>query len=188
MEETDKQLVVRYSKGQVDALEILIDRYRRQLFGYIIGMTRNQHEADDVFQEVWLRAIKKLARYKHGNLLGWLTRIAHNLVIDRGRKKKPDTILDNPIEEGGTIIDLIPGNESGPEDEMLEAEIRSRIEDAIEELPVEQKEVFLLRVRSKMQFKEIAKIQKVSINTALARMQYALAGLRPFLSEVYDEL
>lgn len=188
MEETDKQLVSRYSKGDIDALEVLVSRYRRQLFAYIMGMMRNQSEADDIFQEVWLRAIKKLGGYRHGNLAGWLTRIAHNLVIDRARKRKPDVSLDNQDDDGGSMLDMIPGSEADPRVKIKEAELRASIENAVEKLSLEQKEVFLLRTRSEMSFKEIAKIQKVPLNTALARMQYALAGLRSILSEVYDEL
>ena len=188
MEETDKELLARYLGGQVDALEVLVEKYRRPLFGYIMGMTRNLTEADDVFQEVWLKAIKKLDGYRHKNLLAWLTRIAHNLVIDRGRKKKPDFCLDVPSEGGGSMLDLIPTKDAAPGLGADAKELRRKIADAVEMLPLEQKEVFLLRSRSEMPFKEIAKIQKVSINTALARMQYALAGLRPLLSEVYDEL
>lgn len=188
MEETDRQLLSRYRGGQIDALEMLVNRYKRPLFGYIMGMTRNKVEADDVFQEVWFRAIRKIGGYRHGNMLGWLTRIAHNLVIDRARRKKPDASLDAESEEGASIMNIIPEKGPDPAETVGSGEIGRRISEAVRQLPAEQREVFLLRSNYDMPFKEIAKIQKVSINTALARMQYALAGLRPLLSEVYNEL
>lgn len=188
MDLSDKELISRYSGGDIDALEVLVERYRGKLFGYIIGMTRSQVEADDIYQEVWFRAIKKLDGYKAGNLGGWLTRIAHNLVIDRARKKKPLLTLDQEFEDGGSMIDVVPGKDIDPGAAAAASEIGVKIQAAIEMLPIEQKEVFILRTKSDMPFKDIAEMQKVSINTALARMQYALAGLRPLLKEVYDEV
>lgn len=188
MEESDKKLIVRYLNGQVDALETLVQRYKRPLFGYILGMTGIQTDADEIFQDVWLRAIKKLSAFRHKNLSGWLMRIAHNLVIDRARKRKPDLLLDQEGAEGGTLKDIIPGKSSDPGRELEAAELGEIISRALDQLPVEQREVFVMRTQLGLAFKEIAGMQRVSINTALARMQYALAGLKPLLKEVYDEL
>jgi DNA-directed RNA polymerase specialized sigma24 family protein len=88
----------------------------------------------------------------------------------------------------GFQSNVIPAKGTEPGQGADEEGLRRKIADAVEKLPLEQKEVFILRSRSDMPFKEIAKMQKVPINTALARMQYALAALRPLLSEVYDEL
>lgn len=188
MENTDKELIFRYLNGHVDALEALVNRYRGPLFGYIMNMTGNQHDAEDIFQEVWFKAIKKLGIYANKNFMGWLVRISHNLVIDRARKRKPDYSLDREGQDGRPMVDVLPGVSVKPFEQLSDDETGVRIKRAIDALPVEQKEVFLMRTQSDLPFKEIAKIQKVSINTALARMQYALAGLRGALKEVYNEL
>jgi RNA polymerase sigma-70 factor, ECF subfamily len=188
MEVTDKELLIRYGKGQVDALEALIEKYRRPLFGFIINMTQSRNEADEIFQEVWLRVIRKHAKYKHGNFCGWLVRIAHNVIIDKLRRRKPELSLDEENEEGFSLGQMMQGNEPEPVTRMAAQDLRAKMAEAVNTLPAEQKEVFLMRVQAELSFSEIAKAQKVSINTALARMQYALGKLRTILSRDYKEL
>jgi RNA polymerase sigma-70 factor (ECF subfamily) len=188
MEETDGQLLTRYRRGQVDALERLVERYRRSLFGFIYNMTRGREEADEVFQEVWFRAIKKIDMYREDNFCGWLIRIAHNMVIDRARRKKPDVSLDEEKEDGTGLLGKLAAKEADPGSRAVAGDTAERIARAVATLPVEQKEVFLMRVQADLSFKEIANSQKVSINTALARMQYALSKLRIVLRRDYDEL
>jgi RNA polymerase sigma factor (sigma-70 family) len=188
MELTDKELLTLYRKGHVDALESLVERHRRPLFGFIVNMTQGRDDADDIFQEVWLRVIRKHARYEHGNFCGWLVRIAHNVIIDRLRRRKPDVSLDEEREEGFSLGQVVPGNEPGPVNRLADRDLGARLKEAVSTLPAEQKEVFLMRVQGECSFKEIAKAQKVSINTALARMQYALGKMRMILKEDYREL
>jgi RNA polymerase sigma-70 factor, ECF subfamily len=188
MEETDSQLVNRYRSGHVDALEQLVERYRRALFGFIYNMTRGREEADEVFQEVWFRAIRKIDMYREDNFCGWLIRIARNMVIDRSRRRKPDVSLDEEREDGSGLLGRIPAKGADPGSRAVNGDTAERIARAVAILPVEQKEVFLMRVQADLSFKEIAKSQKVSINTALARMQYALSKLRLALREDYAEL
>jgi RNA polymerase sigma-70 factor (ECF subfamily) len=188
MEGTDKELLIRYRQGQVDALEALIEKYRRSLFGFILNMTQNRNEADEIFQEVWLRVIRKHAKYKHGNFCGWLIRIAHNVIIDKLRKKRPELSLEEENEEGFSLGQMIQGNEPEPATKMTSKDLRVRMNKAVSTLPAEQKEVFLMRVQAELSFREIARAQKVSINTALARMQYALGKLRTILNRDYKEL
>src|SRR3989339_457264 len=181
MEVSDRELLTRYRGGQVDALEVLIEKYRRPLFGFIVNMIQGRDEADEVFQEVWLRVIRNHEKYKHGNFCGWLVRIAHNVIIDRSRKKKPDVSLDEEKGEGLSLGQVIPGNEPGPANRLAGRDLGVRITRAVNSLPPDQKEVFLMRVQADMSFKDISRAQKVSINTALARMQYALGKLRAVL-------
>lgn len=188
MDVDDRDLLKRYRAGEVAALEALVEKYRRPLFGFIVNMTGGQDDADDIFQETWYRAIRKLAGYRQGNLLGWLVRIARNLVIDRYRRRKPDVSLDAEDGAGRALGERIEDPGPGPAAQILTRDVAARVAAAVETLPAEQKEVFVLRVRANLSFKEIAKVQRVSINTALARMQYALAKLRPVLKEDYDEL
>ena len=101
MEKTDKELVIKYQNGQVAALSQLVEKYQRPLFGFILNMTEGKDDANEIFQEVWFKVIKKISLYKPKNFFGWLVRIAHNTIIDRARRKKPDASLDEEKEEAG---------------------------------------------------------------------------------------
>ncbi|MBA4386836.1 MAG: RNA polymerase subunit sigma-24 [Verrucomicrobia bacterium] len=188
MEITDRELLERYAKGDVDALGRLVERHRRGLYGFVVNMTRNTAEADDVFQDVWVKVIRRMETYTEQNFGGWLLKIARNVVIDRSRKRKPDISLDAETEEGGSMMQTLKAKDPDPTQGLDAGHLGKRIALAVEKLPDEQKEVFVMRVQSDLSFKEIAEIQGVSINTALARMQYALAKLRAILGNEYKAL
>jgi RNA polymerase sigma-70 factor (ECF subfamily) len=189
MEQPEQVWLAEYRQGRVEALGQLVDHFRRPLHAFISRMMDGHVDADEVFQEVWLRAIKNLDRFNDEKLLSWLFRIAHNLVIDRSRRCKPVASLDAPLNGGDENLGqrlaspgLAPDTLAGGRD------MGARIAAAVARLPLEQREVFLLRMEGDVPFKEIAKMQKVSINTALARMQYALAKLREELRDDYRSL
>ena len=188
METTDGELLARYRDGQVEALEQLVLRYQRPLFGFILNMIEGRGDADEIFQEVWYKAIRKIQLYKQKNFLGWLVRIARNTIIDRARKRKHDVSLDAETGDSGPLVQVIAGNDPGPEARLDASELGKRISGAVAGLPPDQKEVFVMRVQGGLPFKEIARVQGVSINTALARMQYAIAKLRPLLKQDYADL
>ncbi len=184
----DMELIVRYKRGNVSALDVLVTRYRRQLFGYILNMSVNASEADEIFQEAWLKVIRKIGLYRHKNFLGWLVRIAHNVIIDRSRRRKPNVSLDAESAGGGSLGATLADKGPAPMDGIENRDLGQAISRAVAMLPDEQKEVFLLRTKAEISFREIAEIQGTSINTALARMQYALGKLREPLRESYNEL
>ncbi len=178
----DSELLAEYRRGNRQALEQIVERYRRPLFGFILNTLEVNEEADEVFQEVWFRAIKALEHYRDKNFMSWLFRIARNLVIDRRRRRR-SLSLEGENQDGIALANALA---SADDSAAVQAEQRDgllRIAAALARLPAEQQEVFLLRLHGDLPFKEIAKIQKVSINTALARMQYALAKLRVLLQE-----
>lgn len=189
MNETeDSKLVQRYRDGDAAALGELVELHRRMLYGYIVNMVQGRDDADEIFQEVWMKVIRKIHLYRDRNFGGWLVRIARNQVIDRGRKRRPVSSLDADTSAGSPLIDLMsdPG-ELGAADTAAATDLGVRIQAAVAALPEEQREVFVLRTKADMPFKEIARLQKTSINTALARMQYALKKLREGLSDQYEE-
>jgi RNA polymerase sigma-70 factor (ECF subfamily) len=145
-------------------------------------MTEGRGDADDVFQEAWFRVIRKHRSYRAGNFRGWLARITHNLIVDRARKRKPDFSLDASAGEGR---ETRPAQDGQPEPgrAMAARELGQRIAAAVRSLSPEQREVFLMRSQMELSFKEIARIQSVSINTALARMHYAVGKLRGLLAD-----
>lgn len=189
MDQDDADLLESYRSGNVEALGRLVEKYKRPLFGFILRFSEGREDADEVFQEVWVRAIKNMNRYRQKSLLSWLFRIAHNLMIDRIRRQRPGFSLDTPASEGGLpLSEQLASALLGPDGETGGRELGLRIEAAAAQLPLEQREVFWLRMQADLSFKEIAKIQKCSINTALARMQYAVAKLRKELAREYREL
>jgi RNA polymerase sigma-70 factor (ECF subfamily) len=188
MDTEDRGLIDQYRDGDVEALSALVEKYRRPLFGFILNMTEGQGDADELFQETWFRAIRKLDSYRQKNFMGWLVRIARNLVIDRYRRKRPTISLDMTRDDESTPVLELTDPGPGPTDNAVTEDDMSAVARAVNTLPVEQKEVFVMRMQSGLGFKEIAKVQGVSINTALARMQYALSKLRPLLQNEYDTM
>lgn len=188
MEIADREWIEQYRQGDVAALDRLIDRHQRMLFGYIVNMTGRQEGADDVFQEVWLKVIRKLDAYRDENFGGWLVRIARNVVIDRARRCKPELSLDREDEDGRGLAHTLRATGAPPSAALADRDLGVRIAQAVATLPEEQREVFVMRVKADLPFKEIARAQGVSINTALARMQYALTKLRPLLRGDYEAL
>lgn len=191
MDPTDVQCINAYLGGDADALAPMVEKYKRPLYSFILKMTEGREDTDEIFQETWFRALKNVHKFKHKNFLNWLFRIAHNLVIDRARRNKRNVSMQTAThgEDGEqTLEDRLPAPGISPAEEVGGAHLGIRIEAAVEKLSSDQKEVFLMRMYGNASFKEIAKIQKCSINTCLARMQYALTKLRSTLKEEYDEL
>jgi len=189
MDLEDEKLLAAYRTGDEKALGLLVDKYKRPLFGFIYRFSGGQEDADDVFQEVWARAIKNINRYRQKKLLSWLFRIAHNLMIDRMRRNRFSVSLNSPgFENEGSIGESMASPRLSPDQESGGRDLGVRIGRAVDSLPIEQREVFWLRMEAGLSFKEIAAIQKCSINTALARMQYAVSKLQKELAGEYHEL
>lgn len=189
MDDDDAKLLAAWHRGDAETLGRLVEKYQRPLFAFLARFAAHPGEADDWFQETWVRAIRHMNYFRQKNLLGWLFRIAHNLVIDQARRKKPDCSLDAPLPgSGAPLASQIPAPALSPAAEAAGRDLGGLIAAAAARLPVEQREVFWLRLDSGLTFKEIARIQHCSINTALARMQYALAKLRADLGPAYREI
>lgn len=185
MDSEDRQWIEQYRAGDAEALTPLVEKYRCPLFGFILNITEGRGDANEIFQETWFRAIRGLPRYRSHNFMGWLVRIARNLVIDRYRRQRPSVSLDATPEDGVSATELAdPG--PGPTAQAATRDDLSAVARAVDTLPAEQKEVFQMRMQTGLSFKEIANLQGASINTALARMQYALAKLRPILAKDYN--
>lgn len=190
MEQTDTKCIQAYLGGNANALEPLVEKYKRPLYSFILKMTEGREDTDEIFQETWFRALKNLHKFRHKNFLNWMFRIAHNLVIDRARRNKRNISMQTLTGREGesTLEDQLPAPGITPAEEVGGTGLGERIDQAVSHLTADQKEVFLLRMYAGSSFKEIAKIQQCSINTCLARMQYALTKLRSILKEEYDEL
>lgn len=187
MERNDSEELARYRRGDPEGLEALVEKYRSPLFSFLVNMTGSEAEANDVFQEVWLRVIHKHRLFIRGHFYGWLVRMARNIVVDRARRRKPEISLDQTRDDGSALVERLAGTDRGPAKHAEAEEIRARVRRAVAGLPEAQREVFLMRVEAGLPFREIARIQKVSIGTALARMQYAADKLRGQLRNEWKE-
>jgi RNA polymerase sigma-70 factor (ECF subfamily) len=189
MDHDDATCLAAWRRGDTEALGALVEKYRRPLFGYLVRFANDPHQADEWFQETWVRAIQHMNLFRQRNFQGWLFRIAHNLVVDHLRRKKPEVSLDAPAtEEGAPWKARLADPALSPALAAAGRDLGRQIEAAANRLPPEQREVFWLRMAADLPFKEIARVQRVSINTALARMQYALDKLRADLGPAYREL
>ena len=132
-----------------------------------------------------MRVLKHLGRYRSRTFYGWLVRIAHNLVIDAARRRRPEVSLDADDASDTPLEARLPGPARHPGTELANRELAARMVQAVQALPADQREVFLLRTKAEMPFREIAMVQEASINTVLARMHYAVRKLRGELLEEY---
>ena len=177
---TDEELALRYVAGNNRAFDELLRRNQSQLFTYILFVVRDRHVADDVFQETFVRAISKLqnnAYRANGKFGAWLTRIAHNVMIDLFRSQKHKNIIS--IEDD-TLTQLSARAllANNIEAECINAQVLTDVKRMVDLLPPVQREVVFMRFSQQMPFKEIAERTNVSINTSLGRLHYAIRNLR----------
>jgi len=182
---SDNELVNQFLSGDQMAIELLIRRHRKRVFGYILLLVKNQTIAEDVFQDTFVKVIKSLQENKYtdnGRFVSWVMRIAHNLIIDYFRKEKQLKTYSNDQSEVD-VFNSPKFSEKNVEEHMVFEQILSEVRVLVDELPDEQREVVLLRHYAGLSFKEIAEQTNVSINTALGRMRYALINMRKVMQE-----
>ncbi len=187
---TDDVLVQSYANGNNDAFDTLLARHQGRLLNYIIQLTGNRQQAEDVFQETFVKAIITIRQgnyTENGKFGAWLARIARNLVIDQFRQEKAEPTLSTD-DDGVDILNRKELSEHTVEDGMVELQIRDDVRRLIRELPEQQRQVLVMRYYQGLSFKEIAEQTEVSINTALGRMRYAILNLRRIARERRVEL
>lgn len=190
MQATDEQLVVAYQEhGDEAAFRTLVERHQERIYSYLLGMVRDRSLANDLFQETFYRVIAAMQRQRgsytrQGRWVAWVMRIARNATLDhlRSRKKWQD-VEAGPDDDGVSYWDSLPDYRPSAEDRLHRLEQSEWLEEAIQQLPPEQREVLLLRQESDLTFREIAELTEVSINTALGRMRYALLNLRKMMAK-----
>lgn len=182
---TDDMLVALYSKGNDKAFDELLSRYQGKIFNYILFIVRNQELAEDIFQETFVKAIVTMQQGRYtadGKFGAWITRIAHNLVIDSFRQERSENTISNDETEVDLLndADLCDDN---VEMQMINDQTLIDVRRLVDALPDNQREVVYMRYYQDLSFKEIAEIVGVSINTALGRMRYALLNMRKIAEE-----
>lgn len=184
---SDEELMTRYQKGEVEALNELIVRHGRPLYGFLDRLTGSRERAQDAYQEVFLRVVRSAKSYQpSARFAAWLYTIARNHCVDLSRRARfrNTESLDDPISDDTetTRLDMVADDGPDPEANLRGAELSEALEAAVAALPGEQREVFLLRERAGLSFKEIAAVQKAPLNTVKTRMHYALNALRQALA------
>jgi len=177
---------------QDERISEAIDRDKTRLRNFIRRRVADPSDAEDLLQEVFYELVETYRLMKPIEQVGaWLFRVARNRITDLFRKRKPEASTNDPVvaEEGelGTLEDLLPSRDAGPEAAYARTVLLEELEDALAELPEEQREVFLAHEIEGRSFKDLAVETGLSVNTLLSRKHYAVIHLRERLREVYDE-
>jgi RNA polymerase sigma-70 factor (ECF subfamily) len=185
-QDSDEALVARYRRGEVAAFEALLDRHRRGVHRFLSRLVGDAARAEDLTQDCWMRFIDAAPRWNpDGRFKLWLYAVARNLATDEARRAahRAHPSLDAPAH-GRPLADLVATGARAPEDAAGDAEVRPRLLRAIQDLPEEQREVFLLREYEGISFAGIAEVTGAPVPTVKSRMRYALEALRRALQEV----
>ena len=170
-----------YVLGENRAFDELLARNQQKLYNYILFVVRDPELANDVFQDTFVKVITKLQEGKYtdsGKFSFWLTRIAHNIIMDGYRQQKSEHIVETTEDNDLSNLrceDLLDINR---ENEFVNAQVMKDVRHIMEALPAAQREVVYMRFYQELSFKEIAETTGVSINTSLGRMRYALINMR----------
>jgi RNA polymerase sigma-70 factor (ECF subfamily) len=192
---TDEALMAHYQQGDVDAFAELVSRHEKRLWNFVRRFVADSATAEDLLQEVFLRVVRSAAEWHpSAKFSTWLLTIARNLCTDQARRgalRKADSLDQTPgaraDDSGSHRIDKVASPEGNAERAAMNREIALRVDQAVEELPVEQREVFLMREVMDMSFAEIATATGASEPTVKSRMRYALERLRSALVELHDQ-
>jgi len=183
-ETLDSISIEHYLDGNEIALEYIINKHQQKIFNFIYSKVHDRDISEDIFQETFIKVIKTLKNgvyNEEGKFLPWVMRISHNLVIDFFRKNNRIKTINS--KEDIDIFQFISDGSPNAESVLINDQIIKDIQKLIQELPDDQKEVLIMRLYRDMSFKEIAENTKVSINTALGRMRYAIINLRKLIKE-----
>ena len=192
-EASDEELLQRFHAGDPAAFETLLHRYQRPVFNFILRSTRDHGTAEELLQEVFMKVIQKSAEFRGtAKFSTWLFTLARNLCIDTGRKMvfRRHRSLDAPLGglegEAPNLSERVASETVGADRSLIGQDLQARIRAAVDDLPDEQREVFLLRELEHMPFKDIADVVGVPENTVKSRMRYALERLQRALAEYED--
>jgi RNA polymerase sigma-70 factor (ECF subfamily) len=189
----DETLMLRYQQGDRAAFAQLVRRHQMPLYNFALRQLRVPPVAEDVVQETFVRVVQNAAEFKHeARFTTWVYTITRNLCIDQLRKralrKHPslDEARAGEDGDGPTLGEQTADPRASVEREATGTELKERIARAVDTLPDEQREVFLMREIANLPFKEIAEITNVPENTVKSRMRYALERLQEALAEYED--
>ena len=170
----------------------VVTREQSRLRNFIRRRVADPGDAEDILQDVFYELVEaNRLLMPIGHVTGWLFRVARNRIIDLFRKKKPESFSDSAVtDEDDELLylhDLLPSPDAGPEALYARSVLLEELESALDELPDEQREVFVAHEIEGRSFKEMSAQTGVSVNTLLSRKRYAVLHLRERLQSIYDE-
>lgn len=183
---TDEQLALAYIDGNNRAFNELLSRSQDKIFTYIMYMVKDEDLANDLFQETFLKVITKMQNGQYadsGKFIWWVTRIAHNVIIDYYRAQKSSKIIESGKDNDLSNLNSTSVLDGSRESELANEQVLQDVRRLMKALPETQHEVVFMRYYQELSFKEIAEQTNVSINTSLGRMRYALMNLRKLTKE-----
>ena len=178
---TDEELALSYTNGSNRAFDILLERNQSKLFSYILFVVRDREQANDLFQETFVKIITKLQEGKYtttGKFGAWIMRIAHNVIMDWYRSKRSDKTVEQGNDNDLSKFSPADLFDLNVENRYVNDQVMSDVKKIMNLLPATQREVVFMRFYQDLSFKEIAELTNVSINTALGRMRYAILNMR----------
>jgi RNA polymerase sigma-70 factor (ECF subfamily) len=182
----DRDLVVQALAGEKEAFGTLVKRFERPVYGLIVRMVRNPAEAEEIAQEVFIKAYTKLQSFDRSRKFSsWIFKIAHNAAIDYLRKKRVQTVpLESPPEqEGGQLADILAGPERDePEQVAVRGELAEALELAMASLRPEQREVLLLRFQHGLSYAELSEVMSLPLGTIKTHLHRA----RKRLAQIFE--
>ncbi|MDE0826195.1 MAG: sigma-70 family RNA polymerase sigma factor [Akkermansiaceae bacterium] len=188
LEPSDGALVQRCQKGEMKAFDELVTKHRGRVYAMIQNMVKNDADAWDLSQDVFLKVWKALPKFEaRAQFSTWMYRITHNVVYDWMRKRKLQTVgeLDDGLLDGERIAAgarATPTQAARPDRALENEELRLRIEEALEKISPEHRETIVLREVNGLEYKEIAEVMECSIGTVMSRLFYARKKLQTLLT------
>lgn len=176
---TDDALMLAWAAGEASAFEVLYGRHRGPLFRFLLAQLRDRPLAEELYQDVWQRVIAARATWRpEAAFATWLYRIAHNRLNDhwRAQRHRPPAPLDAELRTAALADPEHPGSVAEQDEQ------RQRLQQALDELPDEQREAVLLRLQQELSLEEIGRITGVGRETVKSRLRYALDKLRARLN------
>ncbi|MBI2339729.1 MAG: sigma-70 family RNA polymerase sigma factor [Deltaproteobacteria bacterium] len=176
----DEALFARFKGGDHSAFDLLLKRYQAPIFSLILKSVGNRQSAEELFQDVFFKIIEKRDSFRTDvSFRAWLFTVCRNTCIDTARKNKRAPGIDSIfVDEEKPLEIRQAGNNPGPLEGAAGAQLDSFLEEALRELPPQQRETFYLKVKGEMTFEEIGAVMKCSVNTAKSRLRYAAETLR----------
>lgn len=188
---TDDELVKIYSTGCNEAFDVLLFRHKDTLYNYILrNLNDSPSTVDDVFQETFVKVIMTLREGRYascGSFGSWITRIAHNVIVDHYRRDAQLPVV-NCLEEDKGLFNDQRIAESYAEARLVNEQTLREVKGLMEQLPDVQRDVVYMRYYENLSFKEIASLTGASVNTCLGRMRYALLNMRRMAQESHLSL
>lgn len=183
-DDTDEALMLRYAGGDLGAFDALYGRHELAVWRFVFRSVKVQAIADDLLQDVWFAVARHAGRYEaKARFRTWLFTLAHNRLVDHLRTAKHHASLDaNDDDDTRSLADTLMADSGfGPVRQLESREQAMALITAVEQLPLEQREAFLLQAEGDLSVQEIAEATGVNFETAKSRLRYARASLRQHL-------